>query len=94
MNKGYEEFRAKAFSALRQLKKESSAFEDAEMLVGAADTAVSLKRNKIHKSIDTEWIDRIEHTIPYLDIIIRNPSIAIEDVDEILPVEISRHIQG
>jgi len=92
LNKGYEEFRAKAFSALKQLRKESAAFEDAEMLVGAADTSVSLKRNKIHKSIDIEWIEKIEHTIPYLDIIIRNPSIAIEDVDEILPVELSRHI--
>ena len=62
------------------------------MLVGAADTEVSLTRSKISKTIDTEWIDRIESSIGALDAIIRNPSVAIEDVDEVLPVELSKHI--
>ena len=62
------------------------------MLVGAADTAVSLTRSKIQKSIDTEWIEKIEAAIPALDTIIRNPMVMIEDVDEILPVELSKHI--
>ena len=62
------------------------------MLVGSADTEVSLTRSKITKTIDTEWIEEIEAAIPALDIIIRNPSVAIEDVDEVLPVELSKHI--
>ena len=62
------------------------------MLVGSADTEVSLTRSKITKTIDTEWIEKIEAAIPALDIIIRNPSVAIEDVDEVLPVELSKHI--
>ena len=92
MNENYEQFRQKAFSAFRGLAKESAAFEDAEMLLGAAETSVSLKRSRLVKNIDTEWISVIEETIPALDILIRNPSVAIEDVDEILPVELSRHI--
>ena len=92
MNKFYDEVRSKAFSAFRALAKDYAPFDDANMIVGAADTTVSLTRSKILKTIDTEWIDKIEAAIPALDIIIRNPSVAIEDVDEILPVELSKHI--
>ena len=92
MNENYEQFKRKAFSALRALARDSQAFEDAEMLVGAADTTVSLKRTRLVKNIDTEWVSAIENAIPALDILIRNPFVAIEDVDEILPVELSRHI--
>ena len=92
MNNFYEEVRSRAFSAFRSLAKEYAPFDDAAMLVGSADTQVSLTRSKVVKTIDTEWIDRIEAAIPALDLIIRNPSVAIEDVDEILPVELSKHI--
>ena len=92
MNKFYEEIKSKAFSAFRALSRECPPFEDANMLVGAADTKVSLTRSKISKTIDTEWVERIEAAIPAIDIIVRNPSVAIEDVDEILPVELSKHI--
>ena len=92
MNNFYEEVRSRAFSAFRSLAKEYAPFDDAAMLVGSADTQVSFTRSKVVKTIDTEWIDRIEAAIPALDLIIRNPSVAIEDVDEILPVELSKHI--
>lgn len=92
MNKQYEELKDKAFSVFRTLAKECEPFADAEMIVAAADTNVSLKRNKISRTIEIEWIERIEAAIPALDTIIRFPSVAIEDVDEILPIELSRHI--
>ena len=92
MNKFYEELKSKAFSAFRTLARECAPFDDANMLVGSADTAVSLERSKIQKAIDIEWIERIENAIPALDTIIRNPMVMIEDVDEILPVELSKHI--
>ena len=92
MNKQYEELKDLAFSAFRTLAKDCEPFADAQMVVAAADTNVSLKRNKISRTIETEWIERIEETIPALDTIIRFPSVAIEDVDEILPIELSRHI--
>jgi hypothetical protein len=92
LNTNYEEFRAKVFSAMRELANENPAFADAEMLVAASDVTASLKRSTVHKNIDVEWVDKIEETLPYLDLIIRNPTIMIEDVDEILPVELSRNI--
>lgn len=92
MNKQYEELRDKAFSVFRTLARECVPYADAEMIFAAADSKLSLKRNKITRTIDTEWIEKIEAVIPTLDTIVRNPSVAIEDVDEILPIELSRHI--
>ena len=92
MNKIYEEIKSKTLSAMRSLAKECPSYEDAKMLIASSETAVSLKRNKVHKRIDTEWVERIEAAIPYIDTIVRNPSIMIEDIDEVLPVEVSRHI--
>ncbi len=92
MNNNYEEFRAEVFSAMRGLAKQSPAFADAQMLIASSDVTASLKRSTIHKNIDVEWVDLIEETLPYLDLIIRHPTVMIEDVDEILPVELSRNI--
>ena len=92
MNSNYEKFRAKVFSAMRGLAKDCPEFSDAEMLVAASDVTATLKRSTVHKTIDVAWVDKIEQTLPYLDLIVRNPTIMIEDVDEILPVELSRNI--
>ena len=92
MNKQYEEIKAKALSAMRALSKDCARFDEARMLFGSADSSTSLTRSKVTKSIDVEWIEKIEAALPALDVIIRSPSVAIEDVDEVLPVELSRHI--
>ena len=92
MTKQYEELRDKAFSVFRNLARECEPYADAEMILASAESKVSLKRSKITRTIDIEWIERIEAAIPALDTIIRRPSVAIEDVDEILPIELSRHI--
>ena len=92
MNKFYEDVKSKALASYRALAKEYAPFEDANMLLGAAEKSVSLTRSKTVKTIDTEWITKIEEAIPELDTVIRRPMVAIEDVDEVLPVELSKHI--
>jgi DNA-binding LytR/AlgR family response regulator len=77
---------------MRGLANNWPGFADTQMLIAASDVAATLKRSTIHKNIDAEWVDRIEEALPYLDLIVRNPTIMIEDVDEILPVELSRNI--
>ena len=74
------------------LSKKCTLYDEAQMLVGSGESSANLKRSVVHKSIETEWIDRVEAALPYIDTFIRHPYSAIEDVDEILPVEISRHI--
>ena len=51
-------FRSKVFDHLTQLAKESPSYDDAKMLVGSADTVASLKNNTVHRSIETEWIEK------------------------------------
>lgn len=92
MDSDNKSFKSKVFSHLLELSKESPAYEDAKMLVASADTVVSLKNNTVHRSIDTEWIEKIEETIPYLDAYIRNPGIAIQETEEILPVEVTKKV--
>ena len=92
MDSENKSFRSKVFSHLNQLAQESPAYDDAKMLVGSADTVASLKNNTVYRSIDTEWIEKIEYTIPYLDEFIRNPGIAIQEIEEVLPVEATKKI--
>ena len=92
MNTNYEKFRAKVFSAMRGLAQDCPEFSDAEMLVASSDVTASLKRSTVHRNIELEWVDKIEQTLPYLDLIVRHPTIMIEDQEEILPVELSRNI--
>ncbi len=92
MNSEYQNFRDKAFSALRTLAKENEMYQDAQLLVGAAESTAKLTNQNIQRSIETDWIDEIERVLPYLDTVIRQPTIAIQDVEELLPVEVSRHI--
>ena len=70
---------------MKALADESPAYDDAKMLVASADTVASLKNNTVWRAIDTEWIEKIEYAIPYLDAFIRNPGIAIEEIEEVLP---------
>ncbi len=92
MDQNRSSFRDGAFFALRQLAKDHPVYEDAQMLVGAAEAEASLYRQSILKSIDTDWIEAIEQALPALDAVIRNPAIAMQEVEEVLPVELSRHI--
>ena len=91
-NEEMKQFKGEVHSFFSALARKCPLYDDAQMLVGSGDSGAELKRSIVHKTIDTEWIDVIENALPYLDLFIRHPYSAIEDVDEILPVEISRHI--
>ena len=87
-----ESLRSDVFSSFHQLGKKHPQLEDAEMLVGGSDAAASLQRKTVRLSIDDEWVSRIEEALPYLDIVIRQPFRAIEDVEDVVPVELSKRV--
>ena len=87
-----EALRSDVFSSFHQLGKKHPQLEDAEMLVGGAEAAASLQRKTVRRSIDEEWIRRIEEALPYLDAVIRQPFRAIEDVEDVVPVELSKRV--
>ena len=63
MNKFYEDVKSKALASYRALAKEYAPFEDANMLLGAAEKTVALSRSKTVKTVDTEWITKIDDAI-------------------------------
>ena len=92
MESELESLRSDVYSSFHQLGKKHPQLEDAEMLVGGAEAAASLQRKTVRRSIDDEWIARIEYALPYLDIVMRNPFRAIEDVEDVVPVELSKRV--
>lgn len=53
---------------------------------------VTLNRKVLQKNIDEIWVKRIEDALPSLDIVIRTTRKDIKEVEEILPIELSRNI--
>ena len=92
MENELESLRSDVYSSFHQLGKKHPQLEDAEMLVGGAEAAASLQRKVVRRSIDEEWINRIEYALPYMDIVMRNPFRAIEDVEDVVPVELSKRV--
>ncbi len=88
----YEDFRDETSSFIHDLDNYYIPYSNVRRLISTSASEASLKRQIIDMLIDTEWIDIIEHTIPHLDVAIRNPGRTIEDEEEILPVELSRKI--
>ncbi len=88
----YVSFRDQVYQSLRNLAKANDIYEDAQMILASSEAHATLIKSEIMKSIDPTWVKEIEKVLPSLDTIIRKPNIIIEDVDEVLPVELSRHI--
>ncbi|GEM_PF-3117936 len=53
---------------------------------------ISLHRRYMLKAIDEKWVNIVEDSLPSLDVCIRNPRHYIEEIEEILPIELSRNI--
>ena len=88
----YEDFRNETSSFIKKLDDKYIPYANVRQIISTSSSEASLKRQIIDMLIDTEWIDIIEHTIPHLDTAIRNPGRAIEDEEQILPVELSKKI--
>lgn len=56
------------------------------------DSQISLHKKQLIKQIDENWVLAIEHALPSLDMVIRNPMRALEEHEEVLPIELSRSI--
>lgn len=55
-------------------------------------TEISLKKRELKKTIDEAWVLAIEESLPSLDMCIRHPNKRIEEVEQVLPIELTRNI--
>ena len=89
MNETYGDFYHELQDALGNLR-DNIVYEDMTRLVNAGRATVSLNRKLMEKSIDVSWVEAIEDGMLHLDNVVRNPSRTIIDVEEIVPIALSR----
>ncbi len=63
-----------------------------DSLLKGSGSTVSLNRKLMEKAIDVSWVEAIENGIVYVDNVVRNPSRTIIDVEEIVPIALSKKI--
>lgn len=87
----YNEQRAAFDKAVKTFDGNNS-FVAARALLLSGEKTVSFNRKIIEKNIDSSWLTEIEKALPHLDTVIRNPRNTIKEVEEIVPIAMSRKI--
>lgn len=87
----YNEQRAAFDKAVKTFDGNNS-FAAARALLLSGEKTVSFNRKIIEKNIDSSWFTEIEKALPHLDTVIRNPRNTIKEVEEIVPIAMSRKI--
>ena len=86
-NKWYEEFKV-----FMQLFDDSELFGSLDSLLQSSRNTFAFNRKLMEKAIDVSWVEAIENGLPHLDTVLRNPRKTIEDVEEVVPIALSRKI--
>ena len=82
----------KAASMIRELFDNSLALTEAANILKSGNISIELKKRFILSAIDEIWVKVIEDSLVALDDRIRNYGRFIEEREEVLPIELSRHI--
>ncbi len=69
-------------------------YDDIINLIRNGETEISIKKRKLTKTIDEDWIRAIEDSLVALDSVIRKPSITIQENEMVMPIELSRSINA
>lgn len=81
-----------AFDKAVKALDDNKSFAAARALLLSGEKTVSLNRKIIEKNIDSFWLEEIEKALPHLDTVIRNPRNTIKEVEEVVPIAMSRKI--
>ncbi|MBQ9632920.1 MAG: hypothetical protein IJV04_08435, partial [Lachnospiraceae bacterium] len=78
------------FEALTQICEEDELFASLSTLLHRSRNTFALNRKLMQKAIDVSWVEAIENGLLHLDNCLRTPRRTIEDVEEIVPIALSR----
>ena len=67
-------------------------FASLDSLLHASRNNFAFNRKIMEKAIDVSWVETIENGLFHVDNVIRNPRRTIEDVEEVVPIALSRKI--
>ncbi len=91
MNGNYDKWYS-GFKDSMDILGENDLFDVMDRLVGSSKGNISINRKLMEKVIDVSWVEAIENAIIHVDNIVRNPSRTIVDIEEIVPIALSRKI--
>ncbi|MCR5718537.1 MAG: signal peptidase I [Oscillospiraceae bacterium] len=86
-SKWYEEFKV-----FVQLFHDNELFGSLDSLLQSSRNTFAFNKKLMEKAIDVSWVEAIENGLPHLDTVLRNPRKTIEDVEEVVPIALSRKI--
>ncbi|MBP1533320.1 MAG: DUF2357 domain-containing protein, partial [Ruminococcus sp.] len=85
--KWYEDFKESA-----GLMDDDELFGSLDNLLHSSKNTFAMNRKLMAKAIDVTWVEAIENGLVHLDNVLRSPSRTIEDVEEVVPIALSRKI--
>lgn len=91
MNKIYDEWYS-GFSDTIGSMSENELFNYTHSLLSSGKNTFSANHRIMEKVIDPSWVEAIEEGILHIDKVLRNPRKTIEDVEEIVPIALSKKI--
>ena len=71
---------------------ENTQFTSLMNILHSTESSLNMNRILMQRLIDTSWVEAIEKGMIHVDNILRAPSRTIEDVEEIVPIALSRKI--
>ena len=85
--KWYEDFKQST-----ELFDDDELFGSIDSLLHSSRNTFAMNRKLMAKAIDVSWVEAIENCLVHLDNVLRVPRKTIEDVEEIVPIALSRKI--
>ncbi len=80
------------YQEIMELYKENSQFLSLVNLLRGTEGSFAMNRRLMQKIIDSSWVEAIEKGLIHVDNVLRNPRRTIEDVEEVVPIALSRKI--
>ena len=80
------------FSILTEVFGSDDLYNALDSLLNSSRNTFAFNRKLMEKAIDVSWVEAIENGIIHVDNFLRNPRRTIEDVEEIVPIALSRYI--
>ena len=91
MNEAYSEWFEKFKDCTDQLDSDRL-YESFRSSLSHSRSTIALNRRILEKDIDVSWVEAIETGLVSIDNVIRNPSKTITNVEEVVPIALSKKI--
>ncbi len=91
MNGSYNDW-YREFSEYTELFDKDELFGALDSLLNASRNTFAFNKKIMAKAIDVSWVEAIENGLVHVDNFLRNPRRTIEDVEEVVPIALSKKI--